>query len=77
MFYKKENGGFTRRNGAWYSDLDESKGDGHWEIRAMAKQNRGRGRVLQTRKKFSRHGLRKGDGLSYVFSSFFFFCFFF
>jgi len=50
MFYKKENGGFTRRDGAWYSDLDESKGDGHWEIRVMAKQNRGRVRVLQTRK---------------------------
>jgi hypothetical protein len=27
---QKPNGGFTRRNGAWYSDLDESKGDGHW-----------------------------------------------
>jgi hypothetical protein len=39
----------------------------------MARQNRGRVRVLQTRKKkLSRHGLRKGDGLSHVFSSFFF-----
>jgi hypothetical protein len=42
----------------------------------MAKQNRGRVRVLQTRKNLSRHGLRKGDGLSHVFSSFFF-CYFF
>ena len=42
----------------------------------MAKQNRGRVRVLQTLKNLSRHGLRKGDGLSYVFSSFFFVVFF-
>jgi hypothetical protein len=42
----------------------------------MAKQNRGRVRVLQ-HGKINRHGLRKGDGLSYVFSSFFFFFFFF
>jgi hypothetical protein len=47
------------------------------EIQAMAKQNRGRVRVLQTRKKLSRHGLRKGDGLSHVFSSFFFLFVFF
>jgi hypothetical protein len=43
----------------------------------MAKQNRGRVRVLQIRKKLSRHGLRKGDGLSHVFSFFFFLLFFF
>jgi hypothetical protein len=42
----------------------------------MAKQNRGRVRVLQTRKTLSRYGLRKGDGLSYVFFFFFFFFFF-
>jgi hypothetical protein len=65
MFYKKENGGFTRRDGAWYSDLDESKGDGHWEIRAT-------GSV-----RLSSHGLRSGDGRSFVFSSLFFFFFFF
>jgi hypothetical protein len=46
------------------------------EVQAMAKQHRGRVRVLQHGKKLSRHGLRKGDGLKYVFSSFFF-CFFF
>jgi hypothetical protein len=47
------------------------------EVQAMAKQHRGRVRVLQHGKKLSRHGLRKGDGLKYVFSSFFFFFFFF
>jgi hypothetical protein len=41
----------------------------------MAKQHRGRVRVLQ-HGKLSRYGLRKGDGLSYVFIFFFFFFFF-
>ena len=44
----------------WYSDLDESKGDGHWEIRAT-------GSV-----RLSSHGLRSGDGRIFVFSSLFF-----
>jgi hypothetical protein len=47
----------------WYSDLDESKGDGHWEIRAT-------GSV-----RLSSHGLRSGDGRSF-FSLLFLFFFF-
>jgi hypothetical protein len=44
----------------------------------VAKQNRGRVKVLRHgKKKLSRHGLRKGDGLSYDFFLFFFFFFFF
>jgi hypothetical protein len=43
----------------------------------VAKQNRGRVKVLRHGKKLSRHGLRKGDGLCYDFSFFFFFFFFF
>jgi hypothetical protein len=75
MFYQKENGGFTRRNGAWYSDLDESKGDGHWEIRAMAKQNRGRVKVLR-HGKIKQTRIKEGRWSELCFL-FFFFCFFF
>jgi hypothetical protein len=34
MFYKKNMEDLLGGMAMWYSDLDESKGDGHWEIRA-------------------------------------------
>jgi hypothetical protein len=34
----------------------------------------GKGKSFTNTEKLSRHGLRKGDGLSYAFSSFFFCC---